>query len=246
MWDSIETEDNDILDDQEEQHVVLLDETPRRRKRKQKDDKDTNEYVSKEEMWDELYNYYLSMGDNYDWENQKPIRKDVFPSISDKLTNIINDIAVKMGNRANFCGYSWLEEMIGDARFKMIKAVRDCSFKCYTISPVISKTIEANQEIIDYLDKKGTQQYKVRDSSDFFFIEDGVEYIKFKANPFGYFSRITSHSFLNRMKKENIIEETKRAFQAKTWDELYANENFRNVRRTKFIDSDENDAMFDE
>jgi hypothetical protein len=48
------------------------------------------------------------------------------------------------------------------------------------------------------------------------------------------------------MKKENSLEETKRAFQTKTWDELYANENFRNVRRPKYIDSDENDGMFEE
>jgi hypothetical protein len=243
MWDSTELDEPEN-DYNIEESIEILEKKPRRRTRKQKED--TVEYVSKEEMWDELFEYYKSMGDDYDWEKQKPLRKDTFPLISNRLTTIINDISTRMGYRSNFCGYSWIEEMIGDARCKMVKAVRDCSFKCYTIAEIIERTIDNDQEIIHFLDKKGVPQDKVRESTDEFFEENNKKYIKFKANPFGYFSRITSHSFLNRMRKESLIEETKKAFQAKTWDELYANENFRNVRRPKYIDSDENDAMFDE
>lgn len=243
MWDTLET-DEQIIPENEELEIAL--EVPKKRTRKVKDNsKETVEYVTKEEMWNELYNYYSSLGSDYDWENQKPLRKDTFPPISRRLTEIINDISTKMGYRANFCGYSWIDEMMGDARLKMVKAVRDCSFKCYTIAEIIDKETDDDQITIFYVDKKGKTQSKIVEQSDEFFEENNKPYIKFKANPFGYFSRITSHSFLNRMKKESMIEETKRAFQTKTWDDLYANENFRNVRRPKFIDSDENDAMFE-
>jgi hypothetical protein len=245
MWNSPETFDED-LDEIEEPEIVL--EKPRKRTRRTKDEsRETVEYVTKDEMWNELYNYYKSLGDDYDWETQKPHRKDTFPPISKRLTVIINDISTKMGYRANFCNYSWIDEMMGDARLKMVKAIRDCSFKCYTIAEIIDTVIDSdNQTIIYYIDKKGKTQDKAQEESDEFFTENNKNFIKFKANPFGYFSRITSHSFLNRMKKENSLEETKRAFQTKTWDELYANENFRNVRRPKYIDSDENDGMFEE
>jgi hypothetical protein len=246
MWDTTDLDEETQINEYEiEEHILVLDK-PRKRTRKPKDDKETVEYVTKEEMWNELYNYYKSMGDDYDWENQKCKRKDTFPPISNRLTNIINDIATKMGHRANFCGYSWIEEMIGDARLKMVKAVRDCSFKCYTIAEIQDISHEDDVTTIYYVDKKKKIQEKMQESSDEFFTENNKRYIKFKANPFGYFSRITSHSFLNRMKKENTLEETKRAYQTKTWDDLYSNENFRNVRRPKYIDSDENDGMFDE
>lgn len=243
MWDSSETDDTPIIYETEEFENAF--ETTKRRTRKSKDERETVEYVSKEEMWNELYSYYMSMKDDYDWENQKPLRKDTFPPISKRLTEIVNDIATKMGYRGNFKGYSWIEEMVGDARLKMVKAIRDCSFKCYTIAEIIDKEISDDQTVVFYIDKKGKNQNKIVEMSDEFFEESGKPFIKFKANPFGYFSRITSHSFLNRMKKESMIEETKRAFQTKTWEDLYANENFRNVRRPKFIDSDENDAMFE-
>ena len=151
-----------------------------------------------------------------------------------------------MGYRSNFHGYSYISEMIGDAVLKMVKAVRDCSFKCYTVAEIISKNTEEGIEFISFIDKKGIVQKKGKEDSDEFFIKEGKNYIKFKANPFGYFSRITSHSYLNRIKKEKLLEETKRNFQTETWEKLYSDENFRNVRRPKYIENDENDGIFEE
>lgn len=243
MWETeTETEDENIT---EYESDVILDEKPKRRRRT-KQEKESEEYVSKEEMWQELYNYYVSLGENYDWETQKLLNKSVFPDISPRLTVIINDIAVKMGYRGNFCSYSWIEEMIGDAVLKMVKAVRDCSFKCYTIAEIISRTVDDEVTFISFIDKKGDAQKKPLEETDTFFFEDGKEYIKFKANPFGYFSRITSHSYLNRIKKEKLLEETKRNFQTETWEKLFADENFRNVRRPKYIETDENEVIFEE
>lgn len=243
MW---ETDTDDIEPEEELSEIDVLDEKPRKRTRRTKAEKETEEYVSKEEMWNELYNYYISLGEDYDWENQKLLKKDSYPKISNRLTTIVSDIATKMGYRGNFCSYSWIDEMIGDATLKMVKAVRDCSFKCYTIAEIISKTEDNGTVFISFIDKKGEAQKKQLEEFDTFFFEDGKEYIKFKANPFGYFSRITSHSYLNRIKKEKLLEETKRNFQAETWDRLYSDENFRNVRRPKYIENDDNDGIFEE
>lgn len=246
MWEKNTEELEDDSTDFVEELDLVLEEKPKRRTRRTKEERETEEYVSKEEMWNELYRYYESLGDCYDWEKQKIIKKDIFPNISARLTTIIHDIATKMGYRANFCRYSWIDEMIGDATLKMVKAVRDCSFKCYTIAEIISKTTDDGNEFISFIDKKGQAQKKQREETDYFFTENGKNYIKFKANPFGYFSRITSHSYLNRIKKEKVLEETKRAFQEETWEKLYTDENFRNMRRPKYIDSDENDVIFEE
>ena len=152
-----------------------------------------------------------------------------------------------MGYRSNFCTYSWLDEMVGDAILKMVKAIRDCSFRCYTVAEIISITTESDDSVfISFIDKKGQAQKKPQEDSDEFFSQNEKNYIKFKANPFGYFSRITTHSYLNRIKKEKTLEETKRSFQTETWEKLYSNENFRNVRRPKYIDSDENELTFSE
>jgi hypothetical protein len=244
MWNT-ET-DNESKIEEEYNELDVLDEKPRRRIRRTKVEKETDEYVSKEEMWNELFNYYISLREEYDWETQKLLKKESYPKISNRLTTIISDIATKMGYRGNFCSYSWIDEMIGDATLKMVKAIRDCSFKCYTIAEIISRTEDNGTIFISFIDKKGEAQKKQLEDTDFFFSEDNKDYIKFKANPFGYFSRITSHSYLNRIKKEKLLEETKRNFQTETWEKLYADENFRNVRRPKYVENDENDVIVEE
>jgi hypothetical protein len=243
MWDK-PNENNE--EPAVEELDIILEEKPKKRTRKTKEEKATEEYVSKDEMWQELFDYYISLGDKYDWTIQKISKKDSFPKISDRLTAIVRDIATKMGYRANFCRYSWIDEMVGDATLKMVKAIRDCSFKCYTIAQIISTSEEDQNTFINFIDKKGQAQKRLQENTDTFFQIEGKDHIKFKANPFGYFSRITSHSYLNRIKKEKVLEETKRAFQTETWEKLFANENFRNVRRPKYIESDENDVIFEE
>lgn len=249
MWDDDlidDVIDKKNIEEVEDLDSILEDEfVPKKRTRRKKADMIANEeYVNKNEMWTELYNYYISLGDNYDWTAQEYTGRNCFPTISNKLTTIVHDIATKMGHRANFCGYSWLEEMKGDAILKMIKAIRDCSFKCYTTVEVLER--DSNKNSISFLDKKGKAQTRVIEEDDKFFERNSLPHATFKANPFGYFSRITSHCFLNRIKKEKELEETKRAFQEETWERFYSNENFRNVRRQKHIESDENDATFED
>ncbi len=199
MWET--DTDNETEIEEEYNEVDILDEKPRKRTRRTKAEKETEEYVSKEEMWNELYNYYTSLGEDYDWENQKLLKKDSYPKISNRLTTIVSDIATKMGYRGNFCSYSWIDEMIGDATLKMVKAVRDCSFKCYTVAEIISRTEDNGIIFISFIDKKGEAQKKQLEETDTFFFEDGKEYIKLKENHFVYFSIITSNYYLNRIKK---------------------------------------------
>lgn len=244
MWNiTNDTEDEELTPDVEEFDTILED-APKKRTRRKKEDRETEDYVNKDEMWGLLHSYYELLGGDYDWHEQRVKNKEVYPKIPDVLTTIIYDIATKMSRRANFCRYSWIEEMIGDSVLKMVKAVRDGSFKCYTVAEIIEK--DDIEQTTKYIDKKGNIQIKNFEDSDTYFIIDGKAYIKFKANPFGYFSRITSHSYLNRIKKEKMIEETKRAYQEETWERLYSNENFRNVRRQKIMDTDDSDASFEE
>lgn len=241
MWDELEKQEpitTDIDDDS------IFDDFPRKRTRRKKDEKITNEYVNKDEMWMELYNYYKSLGDAYDWSTQKVLDKNIYPPFPPKLSSMIDDIATKMGYRANFCTYSWKDDMIGDAILKMVKAVRDGSFECYTNAEVISG--EDEDGMMKYIDKKGQPRVRQCEPIDEYFQENSKHYVKFKANPFGYFSVTTTHSYLNRIKKEKLADDTKRAYQRDTWDKLYSNELFKNVRRPKFIESDENDAIFEE
>ncbi len=243
MWTTNNPNTEDYTDDDQDFNSIL-DDLPRRRTRKTKDGKDANDYVSKDEMWQELHDYYVSLKEHYDWESQKNLNKDIFPAISPRLTVIISDIATKMGFRANFCTYSWLEEMIGDAVLKMVKAVRDCSFKCYTFAEVVSRTPSEEGEVsICFIDKKGQVQKRMQEPTDISYVEDGKEFVKFKANPFGYFSRITTHSYLNRIKKENTLEDTRRAYMEMTWENLYSDENFRNVRRPKYVELDDGEDI---
>lgn len=253
MWTEIDEDDELIEKDDyipeeySDLDSILEDDEifPKKRTRRKKTETiATDEYVNKNEMWTELYNYYMSHGDGYDWKEQRLLDKTVFPPISNRLTTIIYDISTKMGHRGNFCGYSWLDEMKGDAVLKMIKAVRDCSFKCFTTAKIVN--INKAKGTILYYDKKNKLQEKIVEPDDVFFEENGDHMITFKANPFGYFSRITSHCYLNRIRKENELEEAKRTYQRETWERLYSNENFRNVRRPKFIESDENDGILEE
>jgi len=205
----------------------------------------TDEYVKKDEMWDEIRNYYLSLGDVYNWKTQKlNVKNTVFPPISLRLATMIDDISIRMGHRANFFGYTYLDEMRGDGKQKMFKAIRDGSFKGYSTGIVIDKIQEDDGVRINYYDKKNKIKYKYQEDTDVFEMDaEEREIITFKANAFGYFCRINSNSFLNRIKKERIADETKKRYQEETWERVLNTELWANVRRPKIIDQDENDII---
>lgn len=222
-----------------------------RPKRKKKEKKETEEYINKDEMWVEFFNYYSSLGINYCWDTQKLKDKTVYGHISDKLINMINDISIKLGYRPNYLNYSYLDEMRSDAKVKMVKAIRDASFKCFATCKVVEIIETDNIKTVVYLDDKffkkhGKCKEKPVEPTDHFFIGKDGEYITFRLNAFGYYSRICDNCYLNRIKKEKLADSTKKAYQELTWNAKLAEESWMGVRRPRNLDSDENEHFYEE
>jgi hypothetical protein len=245
--DVIEDEELDFTEDVE---LEILDEdiepivAPKVRKNK----KETEIYIRPEEMWDELRNYYLSLGDNYDWTEQKIKDKndELYPPFPLRLASMINEIAERMTYLPNFVRYSWKSEMVGDAVLKMVKAVRDCSFKGYSTDKIV-KTVERNGKNYFYhYDRRNKLREKhIKPDATIEERDDGA-YITYKSDPFNYYTGICANSFINRIKKENQAKDTLDAYQVMTWDRVLATEQYQNVRRPKVMESDENESFYEE
>ena len=95
---------------------------------------------------------------------------------------------------------------------------------------------------------KKHQKYKERkiEPIDEFIYKDGAEYIKFKNNIFGYFSRIAENGFVNRIKREHLVDDTKKRFQEQQWTNALAQDTWCGVRRPKHMDHDENEMFYGE
>lgn len=237
----------DANDDEIEDFSLEFDEIPIQKKTK-REKKETDIYIKPEDMWNELRNYYLSLGDNYDWNEQKIKDKSehLYPEFPKKLADMINEIADRMTYLPNFIQYSWKPEMVGDAILKMVKAVRDCSFKGYSTDKII-KTVERNDKKYFYhYDRRNKLREKPIKDDAFFSEENGETYITYKSDPFNYYTGISANAFINRIKKEKQAAAALDAFQQETWEKALATEQFKNVRRPKIFDNDENEVFYDE
>ncbi len=237
-----DTIDTPIEYETEEEYPLdeIIDSIPRKKNKSKK--KETEIYVKPEEMWEELKNYYISLGDNYDWTTQKIINKELeYPPFPPKLATMINDIADRMAFLPNFMHYSWKAEMIGDAILKMVKAVRDCSFKGYSTDKIIKQDETNGIKYFYHFDRRQKiRKKKINDDAIFSTKEDG-EYITYKSDAFNYFTGISANSFINRIKKENLAKSTIDAYQEEIWEATLATENYANVRRPKIFSDDEHE-----
>lgn len=237
--DSIEDMGIDVLEIEE----IIKEPKPKGRKKKE-----TEIYIQPEEMWNELKSYYLSLGDNYDWKEQKIKDKSptLYADFPPKLATMINEIAERMTYLPNFIKYSWKAEMVGDAVLKMVKAVRDCSFKGFSTDKVV-KMLERNGKNYFY---HYDRRHKLREKlikPDSVIEQVGEEtYITYKSDPFNYYTGICSNAFINRIKKENQAAETLDTYQSMTWEKVLTTEQYQNVRRPKVMDSDENESFYEE
>jgi hypothetical protein len=68
----------------------------------------------------------------------------------------------------------------------------------------------------------------------------------FKANPFGFYSQIVWHSFINRIKKNQQIQDTVKDYQHEIYENMYASETWRNVRRQKVFYDDDGEGFVEE
>lgn len=243
----IEILDEDI-DSAEEVDIDTLDDIVPPPVKVRKNKKETEIYIQPEEMWNELKSYYESLGDNYDWTTQKIKNKDdnLYPTFPLRLATMINEIAERMTYLPNFREYSWKAEMVGDAVLKMVKAVRDCSFKGYSTDKIV-KTMERNgKNYFCHFDRRNKLREKVIRPDATIETRDDGDYITYKSDPFNYYTGICANSFINRIKKENQAKDTLDAYQAITWDKVLATEQYQNVRRPRVMDSDENENFYEE
>lgn len=224
LTDEIHVEDEPDLKD------ILVDDIP---KKKRKNAKAPEEYINKDLMWDSFNDYYSA------------VQKTPDMYIPLNLALMIDAIVTHMSQRPNFSGYSWLEEMAGDAKVKMFKAVKDKSFKLFKTAEIVD-TIEKKGEIFVYfMSKKAKKDFidnKKLELEDVVENIDGKKYITFKSNPFGFYSRIVWHCFINRIKKEKQINDTKIAYQEEIYERMYASESWKNVRRQKISYDDGEDG----
>lgn len=225
-----EEEDFDSIDD-------IIDKPVGKRKReKNNEPKETTIYIEPDELWQEVKNYY-ELSDSY--ENE-------FPPISNKLANALNDIATKIGYRPNFINYSYRVEMIGDAKLKLFKSIRDKSIKLYsTVDIEKTEILDDENTKVFYYDKKGKLKERVVEKDDIIAYGNGKQTITFKNPIFGYMTKIAWHCYLNRIKKEKLADDTKRRFQEETWEKFLNSETGKGVRRPKMMDQDENEIFFD-
>jgi len=245
MLDDTPTDEPDEEDLIEEIIYTDIDvgKTPKRKIKK----KEIDIYVKPEEMWEEIKRYYLLLGDSYDWTTQKLINKTgVYPDFPVKLANMINDIADRMAYLPNFVRYSWKSDMIGDAILKMVKAIRDCSFKGYSTNKIIKQDESNGVKYFYHFDRRQKlRKKKIQDDAVFETKDDGV-YITYKSDAFNYFTGISANSFINRIKKENLAKATIDAYQEEVWEATLATEIYTNVRRPKvFSDPDHDEIIYE-
>lgn len=103
-------------------------------------------YVNPDEMWEEFNLFY---------EESETSKNPDSVLMSSELGKMIDDIATKLGFMGKFINYSFKDEMIGDARVKMVKAVYDKNFslwKSYYCTPILT---EGDREyVIIYNERK--------------------------------------------------------------------------------------------
>ena len=200
-------------------------------KKKRKNAKAPEEYINKDLMWAAFKDYYDA------------VEKDGDIMIPLNLALMIDDIVTHMQQRPNFSNYSWLEEMAGDAKVKMFKAVNDRSFKLYKTAEIVDTIDKKGDIVVYFMSKKAKKDFidnKKLEPEDVISEKNGKKYITFKSNPFGFYSRIVWHCFINRIKKEKQVNETKIAYQEEIYERMYASEAWKNVRRQK-VSSDDGD-----
>lgn len=225
--------DDDIPEDLIDDLDPIIADLPKSATKKKK--KETDVYVDPIEMWEEIEAYY----------NRS--KKGDLPEITHKLAKMIDDISIKVGYRPNFINYSYKDEMVGDAKLKMFKALRDHSFKLHTKVKIIDSFYDEGRRKMTYLDKKGRLKPRFEEKWDVYEWIDGSEWVTFRSAVFGYYTHICFNAYLNRIKKEKLLDDTKKEYQLQVWDKQLSTEAWQNVKRPKHTtDYDENEVSFEE
>lgn len=180
------------------------------------------------------------------------------------LTTEYGNFVVQYDGVVTVTGNSFKIEMIGDAQQKMVKAVCDQNFtlwktyKCTEIKVengrnyviIFNETKNCWDDKKTYLKewdvfKKYEEEFEF--NSKLLLDEEGntvKNTITIKNNPFSYFTKISYHAFVNRIKKEKKMDEVLKRYQEKIYEEMYSSGNgWENVKRQKVDDDEENMFM---
>lgn len=218
-------------------------------------------YVNPDEMWEELDSFYSRV------EKSKTPESE---AMSNELGKMIDDIATKLGFMGKFINYSFKNDMIGDARVKMVKAVYDRNFTLWNTFYCTEPETQDNkgEYVIIYStsrmawdDKKtylkSWDTITPLESPAICVIPDGTtgilltpsgdqifNKITVKNNPFSYFTKIAYHAFVNRIKKEKKVSDVLAAYQEKIYEEIYSSGNgWENAKRQ--LPEDENEYYYE-
>ncbi len=227
----------ELTDDIPDVDDISFDIKPRRkrRSREEKAEQEKELYLNKTEMWEALRDYYIASD------------KDPDMMIPIKLATMINDIIDGMASRPNFNGYSWIDDMVGDAKEKCFKAVRNKTFKLTKTAEIVEMVKKKDdmgneQTTVFYKNvrkKKDVIDSRIIEPQDILFDKEGKQYITFNQNPFGFYSTTVFNCCINRIKKEKTINQTKHEYQSEIYEQMYASEAWRNVRRQKILYGDD-------
>lgn len=174
-----------------------MNKNPKKRGRKPKDEA---HYVENEEILEEIKKYYDT---------------GVF---SHRLGEIILRIVDGLAHRPNFMNYPCLDDMVGDAIYKISKTVLDGrnSDKGFKIIP---------EEDIGKIkkDSNGNTVYEVNPKTKEFVLDSNgnktPKIIK-QNKPFAYFGRIAWFCFLNRIKEYHKIQTGENAYKDKIYEDF--------------------------
>lgn len=86
----------------------------------------------------------------------------------------------------------------------------------------------------------------IRELAEEDIVDEKSNTLTFKANPFGFYSMIVWHSFINRIKKNQQIQDTVKDYQHEIYENMYASETWRNVRRQKVFYDDDGEGFVEE
>lgn len=225
--------------------------------KKSEKNKSKEYYVNPDEMWGEFDSFYKKLDSAED-----PSTVEMSPI----LGKMLDDIATKLGYMGRFINYSYKDEMIGDARIKMVKAVYDRNFTLWGTSYCTRPFNETDRSYVyvfswskekeEWVNKKVylKEWDTVRkldtplvhdDEVIYMELEDGTEVevdhdIVMKNNPFSYFTKVAYHAFVNRIKKEQKVAEVLALYQEKVYEEIYSSGNgWENVKRAPLEDENE-------
>lgn len=203
-------------------------------------------YVDPSEFWNEIDIFYAKMDDQF------PL----------KLGLMIDKIANKFSFAGNYINYTFRDEMVADAKEKMISVLLEKKFKLYTYTILDKKNYSKEEE--DYKIREysrgikadrgkilfdSTTEFRNLTPDEKVVVVDGQLNLRTKNMAFGYFTQICKHCFWSRIKKEELLRETLENFREKTWNDMYNSglEGWDLVRKPKFgLDEDDSGVSYED